>query len=202
MNVTSRGTAHPFHRAVRARLAGALARLCLLTGLVLAMMSGAIAQAQSLSAAPVDAQAMVAAHNAVRAQVGQSALAWSQDMVAAAEGWARQLEANPPWCKAVIHNAYRPERTGENMHAAMVNSPADATAPEEIVGAWAAEGQYYTVETHTCAAGKECAHYVQVVWGETTELGCAAALCPEEGGLKRVTICNYRPGLLIGQPPY
>ena len=174
-------------------------RLCLWTGLVMVMMTGAMARAE----APVDGQSMVAAHNAVRAQYGQNGLSWSEEMVAAAAGWARKLEANTEWCQAVIHNPERPTRTGENMHVVGVTSPEQSSPAEQIVGAWASEQQYYDLDSGSCTPGQQCNHFVQVVWGETTELGCSAAVCPDpQGTLLKVTICKYRPSLLLGQKPF
>ncbi|GJR48205.1 ribonuclease H-like domain-containing protein [Tanacetum coccineum] len=41
------------------------------------------------------------------------------------------------------------------------------------VNLWVAEKTYYNYTTSTCATGKVCGHYTQVVWRKSTELGCA-----------------------------
>jgi len=74
------------------------------------------------------------------------------------------------------------------------------------ISAWNNEKKFYDLCTHTCAAprGKSCGHYTQVVWAETTHVGCGQKRCtdgPNSG--KTITVCNYFPGgNLKGSRPY
>jgi len=36
---------------------------------------------------------------------------------------------------------------------------------------------FYTYESQTCQPGQQCGHYLQVVWAETTKIGCGYSLC-------------------------
>jgi len=49
-----------------------------------------------------------------------------------------------------------------------------------IVVAWDGEKSDYTFATRTCASGKVCGHYTQVVWAKSKYLGCGYAYCPSE----------------------
>ena len=67
--------------------------------------------------------------------------------------------------------------------------------------AWYNEKADYTLATNSCASGKVCGHYTQVVWKNSTKLGCAGVICPNNGGI--IYGCNYNPpGNYSGQKPY
>jgi len=59
----------------------------------------------------------------------------------------------------------------------------------------------YTYSTNSCASGKVCGHYTQVVWKNSTKIGCAGVVCSNGGGI--IYGCNYDPpGNYSGQKPY
>ncbi|MEP2023182.1 CAP domain-containing protein, partial [Reichenbachiella sp.] len=67
------------------------------------------------------------------------------------------------------------------------------------VDSWGAEKQNYDYKKNKCETGKICGHYTQIVWKNTTEIGCAKTLC--DGSV--IWICNYNPpGNFVGQKPY
>ena len=70
----------------------------------------------------------------------------------------------------------------------------------KAVDAWDNEKPDYTLSTNTCAAGKVCGHYTQVVWANSLKVGCGYTSCAN--GAKIIS-CNYDPpGNYIGQRPY
>ena len=69
------------------------------------------------------------------------------------------------------------------------------------LASWASEVANYTYASNTCAAGKVCGHYTQVVWRATTEVGCALADCPALQ-FKSTVVCDYGPGGNSGGKPY
>jgi pathogenesis-related protein 1 len=86
-----------------------------------------------------------------------------------------------------------------------------AGAPtESIAGAvtsWINESVNYNHATNTCAAGKVCGHYTQVVWKATTRVGCAKVSCttgsPFGSGIWDMSVCDYAPPGNVGtQSPY
>ncbi|KAH7673599.1 Cysteine-rich secretory protein-related protein [Dioscorea alata] len=71
----------------------------------------------------------------------------------------------------------------------------------DAVNLWVSEGQDYDYNSNTCAQGKVCGHYTQVVWSSSTNIGCARVVCDNNGGI--FITCNYNPaGNVIGERPY
>lgn len=146
----------------------------------------------------------VNSHNAVRAAASPAPspsplpnLTWSTTAEAAAQAWAQTCTFG-----------YAPNlgalNMGQNVYATNV-SP----SPTSIVNAWAAQATDYNYATNTCASGKVCGNYTQVVWKTTTAVGCAVQQCntgsPFGGGTGTwyLAVCNYTPpGNWVGQRPY
>jgi pathogenesis-related protein 1 len=145
---------------------------------------------------------MVAAHNRWRQEAGVPEVRWSPPLAATAQKWADHLKqhqgCNPS------HSAAR--GLGENLYwASPIRHFSGAAKPQAVTAAtvtdsWGSEKQHYDHAGNTCAAGKMCGHYTQVVWRTTTEIGCAKAVC---GDHSQVWVCNYTPpGNWRGQRPF
>ena len=135
---------------------------------------------------------LLAAHNAYRAVKCLPPLTWSDSAAATAQAWVTQCKGNA----IVDHN---PDRgfLGENNFAS--GGPASATS---AVSNWASEGKSYDDVSHTCAAGEICGHYTQVMWKNTTQLGCGVAIC-QNLSYPYNLVCDYAPpGNYGGQNPY
>ncbi len=144
---------------------------------------------------------MVAAHNAVRAAVSPAPatpltpLQWNGDDAAVAKDWAAQCRFE--------HNPGRGSR-GENIFAAA----GQAVTAEKVVQSWAGEAKNYTYASNQCSG--TCGHYTQVVWADTTHVGCAAQTCTTgspfgggSGGSWELWVCDYSPpGNFVGKKPY
>ena len=132
---------------------------------------------------------MLAAHNAVRLEYGVAALSADVVLADTALEWSRQLSADG--CDLVHSEG----EYGENLYW----TSATAT-PEEVVTAWASEVADYDLGTHTCAEGAVCGHFTQVVWANTTTVGCGSAVCADGG---EVWTCEYDPpGNYVGETPF
>lgn len=144
-------------------------------------------------------------HNQVRAAVTTStplpALQWDPALAAYAATWAAMCVDTAAPTGLIDHD---PNRTnvagyayiGENIYG----SSATAT-PAATVNSWAAEQANFTYP-NTCAGGQVCGHYTQIVWRDTTHLGCALHDCPGLAYHSSV-VCDYGPGGNIGtQAPY
>jgi len=154
--------------------------------------------------APPDApfaQEMLSAHNSVRISATPTpnpalpTLTWSTDTAATAQAWADQCQFR--------HNPNR-GNLGENIAAATPNH----LSTMGVVQNWAAESAHYNYGTNSCAGGQTCGHYTQIVWRNTTQVGCATKLCDENSPFSgftqwRIWVCNYSPpGNIAGQRPY
>jgi pathogenesis-related protein 1 len=147
----------------------------------------------------VDSTAMVAAHNHWRSEVGTPDMVWSESLAQTAQRWADHLSSDG--CCAMIHSG---SGYGENIYkvspVAWSNGRREiqSRSPQQIVDGWAAEAKDYDYENNTCSG--ICGHYTQIVWRDSTEMGCAAAACPDKS---QIWVCHYAPtGNVEGQRPY
>ncbi len=144
---------------------------------------------------------ITSAHNMVRAAHGVPPLEWDPVLAGIAQAWADECvdEEFPPGL--IDHNPDRSDEyttyVGENIYG----SGGGAPSAEDVVDLWAAEEANYDYASNTCADGEMCGHYTQVVWEDTTHVGCALGHCP---GLAYpyVVVCNYGPGGNSGGRPY
>ncbi len=135
-----------------------------------------------------EAQQILKAHNSARSNVGVAPLQWSAAVSKYAQEWATYLALEND-CH-VQHRENRPY--GENLYW---NS--GGAVPSTVVSAWTVEAANYNHADNSCNG--ICGHYTQVVWANTTKVGCGVAAC----GNAEVWVCNYDPpGNYYGQSPY
>lgn len=160
---------------------------------------------------PATMAGMLETHNSVRASVGVAPLTWSSRMADYAQTWADHL-ANQNNCQ-MRHRAdanNNPLNAGENLFWASprritysdgrVETSVQPITAAQVVNDWASERADYNYATNTCAAGKVCGHYTQIVWSTTLEVGCGMTVCPDKG---QIWVCNYNPpGNWVGVKPY
>lgn len=133
----------------------------------------------------------LAPHNQARAAVGVAPLRWSAGLASAAAGTVAQQRRQGGCAFADV---------GASPYGANQGWASYRARPAEVVALWVAEGRYYTHANNTCAAGRQCGTYTQVVWRNTAEVGCAQASCATGATL---TLCLYNPhGNVQGQSPY
>ncbi|KAJ4716071.1 pathogenesis-related protein 1-like [Melia azedarach] len=134
-------------------------------------------------------QDYVNAHNAARAQVGVGPVTWDDRVAAFARNYANQRIGD---CK-LIHSG---GPYGENL----AWSSGDLSGTD-AVKLWVDEKANYNYNSNTCAAGKVCGHYTQVVWRDSVRIGCAKVKC--NNGAGTFIGCNYDPrGNIVGKKPY
>jgi len=98
--------------------------------------------------------------------------------------------------------SYGHTQFGENIYATR-RGVFDTTLPVEL---WAAEKDYYDYDTKKCQAGKMCGHYTQVVWAETSAIGCGISKCDFISNFNNpgyLVFCHYGPsGNWWGEDPF
>ena len=145
-----------------------------------------------------DQQLIVDTHNRERQNYpGVGALQWSPELAQWAQEWAQSV-AN---ANVMTHrqdqrgNPFRPgEGLGENIYGW---NPAKTGG--DAVLSWIAEKQWYDYAQNTCAPGKVCGHYTQVVWKTSQYVGCGNA---KSANGTLYYVCNYYPAGNNGGRPY
>lgn len=142
-------------------------------------------------------QELLDTHNDVRANAQPTpdpalpTMSWSESAASLAQDWANRC----------VFEHRQPNELGENL---ALFSQLDVP-PKDVVDLWAAEDADFDYANNDCAAGKQCGHYTQIVWRDSTSVGCGVANCDNvEGfGPGALWVCNYDPpGNFVGQQPY
>ncbi|KAL3535339.1 hypothetical protein ACH5RR_003800 [Cinchona calisaya] len=132
----------------------------------------------------------LAAQNAARTALRMRPLMWDANLAKYAQWYANQRRYD-----CALRHSNGPY--GENIFwgSGIGWTPAQAAAD------WVVERKWYNYWSNSCAPGKECGHYTQIVWRDTTRIGCARVTC--FGGRGVFMTCNYNPpGNYIGERPY
>ncbi|EUB54826.1 Peptidase inhibitor [Echinococcus granulosus] len=151
-----------------------------------------------------DRRSILELHTAAREQVRPPAsnmmlMKYSPRLENLAERWARRCRyahTDPQQ-----HPEYR--GVGQNLAASGGLVP----TVRWLANMWKAEVKYYTYSNNSCIPFKVCGHYTQMVWADSTELGCAINRCDSMLPAWRppvyYLVCQYSPaGNFIGRKPY
>jgi uncharacterized protein YkwD len=141
--------------------------------------------------------AMMQDHNRARAAVGVPPLAWSDTLAASARGYAETMARTGRFEHAV--QPMGPGREGENLWT----GTRYAYAYPEMIGHWIAERKDFvngaTPGFSRTGRWEDVAHYTQIVWRDSTQVGCAMASSRSEDYL----VCRYAPaGNVVGERTY
>lgn len=157
----------------------------------------------------VDRNKILESHNFIRQRLGVPPLRWSTQLEAFAADWANFL-TDEVGCVArrrgSIGLPLHKNGIGENLqrHEPLRFDDGRIQLADidenQVVLDWARQAIDYDYVSNTCAPGKDCGNYTQVVWRDTQLVGCAAASCP---GMEQMWVCNYDPpGNFFNQKPY
>lgn len=145
---------------------------------------------------------ILAAHNKLRDKLNLPNLKWSKSLEDKATNWVNTLSVKYE-CK-MLHS-HMPN-LGENLYWASPlyysngKKEIQPIRPIDVVSTWSSEEHYYDYNANRCTSGKVCGHYTQLVWKDTTEVGCAKIICYDKS---QVWSCNYNPsGNYASQKPY
>lgn len=168
-----------------------IARLACLALLMTA--APALPQASSADHHP-DPRDWLDPHNDARGDVGLPPLVWSDKLARDAAGWARHLARNN------LYDHASPEQRkgqGENLW----RGPKGYWDAGTKVGFFLAEKRHFRPgnfpDVSRTGRWSDVAHYTQIIWPQTREVGCALAHTPTE----EVLVCRYWPaGNIWGAP--
>ena len=139
---------------------------------------------------------ILARHNAERVAVGVPPLSWDVKLAEGAAIWARDLASTRRFEHSSDLADAAPE--GENLWM----GTAGAYGFEDMVDGWIEERRYYQPglfpNITTTTEWSDVGHYTQLIWSNTTRVGCAVAT----GGGNDVLVCRYSPaGNWDGESP-
>lgn len=127
------------------------------------------------------------AHNQWRKHVGVAPLQWSADLAIHAQEWAHRLLAT---------GKFEHRESGGYGENIFMTQGRQWTAAE-VVNRWASEAKNYNHATNQCQG--VCGHYTQIVWRDTTQMGCGIA----RSSRREIWVCNYNPpGNFVGERPF
>ena len=155
--------------------------------------SGSGINTSSSASEPASVSGITAEHNKLRAQenAGLPDLTWSTTVADYALSKVTYLATTNNCTMSHTAGPTNPGY-GENLAWASFSSYTAVAA----TNAW-----YNEKPDYTCASGKACGHYTQVVWKNSTTLGCAGVVCSNGQGI--IYGCNYNPpGNYLGEKPY
>lgn len=147
------------------------------------------------------------AHNKVRRAHNLPPLTWSDKLANYAQQWAnRSAKVRNCGMKHRPQQGRYKQEHGENLWWASPRTWSNGLRElqpitiQRVVKDWADEQPFYDYASNTCKPGEQCGHYTQIVWRETTQVGCAYQQCADKSQL---WVCNYNPpGNYIGERPY
>ena len=160
---------------------------------------------------PWHVEETLAAHNRYRAAVGVPALQWSDNLAAGAQQWADYLASTGQLYHSDSRRRHPADGTpgvGENLTAVRYPSSRSFAiygfyTVTQLVDTWGDENRYFIggIFPNVSSTGnwEDVAHYTQIVWRNTTQVGCAVAT----GDSIIVMVGRYSPpGNVDGQPVY
>ena len=149
------------------------------------------APTEGFVAPPGFAQRLLVAHNRERDRVGVPRLKWNAKLAGQAQGWAERLAETDRF-----EHAQDRAGAGENLWM----GPAQRYSAEQMVGGFVREARHFRHGQfpHVSMTGNwtDVGHYIQLVWRDTQEVGCAVA----QGESNDVLVCRYWPaGNVVGE---
>ena len=156
-------------------------------------------------------QAFLKWHNNVRNMVSPPAcpplppLVWHDALAELAQNYSQTCT------NTTGHNSQRAmavkgifSTVGENLYQGMglhSSMNAGVVAVRNITETWAMARKFYNHTANTCNASATCADYTQIVWSNTTHIGCGITNCTSPD--RYIVVCNYgEAGNFTGQSPY
>ncbi|XP_021762914.1 basic form of pathogenesis-related protein 1-like [Chenopodium quinoa] len=128
-------------------------------------------------------------HNAARREVGVDPYTWDKRLEAYAQDYANKAKSD---CNT--------DKGSKGPYGLNLASGYEALSSWQAMDGWANQKSDYNYTSNSCAKGKDCTAYTQVVWRKSIRLGCGGVAC---GAGWPLYVCVYDPaGNIPGQKPY
>ncbi|XP_052749346.1 venom allergen 5.02-like [Galleria mellonella] len=130
-------------------------------------------------------------------------MVWDDELAAKATKWASQNSFAHNSDKKIGSGRFT---TGENIFMFSTTSHAVKLNVESVLNGWFNEYEHYTygrLLKDKKPDKVQTGHYTQMVWSNSTYLGCGVSLFSKSGWMSYIVVCNYGPaGNIIGSVPY
>ncbi|XP_021763030.1 pathogenesis-related protein 1A1-like [Chenopodium quinoa] len=137
---------------------------------------------------PDDNKTFLDGHNAARRDVGVDPFTWDKKLEAYAKDFANKKK---PSCSTDLGSKI-PYGINLGLGYGYLTSG-------QTFNTWVGQKSDYNYTSNSCAKGKDCSAYTQIVWRKSVRLGCASVNC----GLWPLFVCVYDPkGNIPGEKPY
>ena len=146
---------------------------------------------------PQQAQELLDLHNQYRDEVQVPRLTWSSTLADSAQSWADELAADGG---ALRHSEPgNGSGRGENLWG----GTAGRFSLAQMVNSWGSEKRFFQngrfPNVSSTGNWQDVGHYSQMVWRDTTQLGCGLATADRND----ILVCQYsQPGNVMGQPVF
>lgn len=137
---------------------------------------------------------LLTAHNEARAERGLPPLRWSPQLAEAGRPWARTIAGD-----GKLRHSAKDTRPGQGENIWM--GTARFYSLEHMMSRFLDEERQFRPgvfpQVFTRGKWQEVAHYTQIIWPSTTEVGCVL----ESASGRDALVCRYSPpGNITGQP--
>ncbi|XP_041376901.1 cysteine-rich secretory protein 3-like [Gigantopelta aegis] len=127
---------------------------------------------------------------------------WDTDLERVAQNWANQCTWGYNEQRTIQQTVYN--SVGESL---FYSTGTIRGQTKTMLAFWFSEIVDYTYSNNSCKPRRSCGHYKQIVWHNTTAVGCGFKFCPQAKNIRTksiyIVVCNYGPeGNLREQIPY
>ncbi|XP_011871305.1 PREDICTED: venom allergen 3-like [Vollenhovia emeryi] len=125
-------------------------------------------------------------------------LSWDSELELVAQRWANQCNFAHDTCRNVDRFA-----VGQNI-AKTMHSGENTSTVQSMIQLWYDEVDYFDRNlVHSYQFDPATGHYTQIVWADTTKIGCGRIKYQENGWNVHYLVCNYgKSGNWIGERIY
>jgi len=138
---------------------------------------------------------LLALHNNLRSSLGIAPLTWSSSLASASQAWSDTMASTGNFKHGGTNGS------GENI----AYGTARVYDASDLFGFWSSESKWFITgpnypDVSTTGNALDVAHYTQILWSKTTEVGCG--LSESSSGLNYLTCQYYPPGNILGEAVY
>ncbi|XP_063824216.1 venom allergen 5-like isoform X2 [Ostrinia nubilalis] len=129
-------------------------------------------------------------------------MVWDAELANKAAGWASKYRQGHNPNKDIASNRFQ---TGENLYRYSTTKSPSTLSIGRAIDSWFLEHHNYTFQPFKSAEpnSPKIGHYTQMVWSDTTYVGCAMSRWQDGKYTRYFVVCNYGPpGNYLNKFPY